>query len=185
MIFLDIDTTKQLIPSMPSTDNSSGSKMPSTVGLMGKLFAEATAFRSPKVSQRRINDLLTKTHICGSVTLPIPNLVAAHAMRQIEHLRQSDPLAWLMECLWLLAHQHNEDIFFLRGPERERAIAMHASKISSMDAPAYMVALLELHEAVAKKNANLANDLEARLKSLQEEISRLASSPLPKQQDTR
>lgn len=159
-------------------------EIPSTFGLIGKLFQEAAAIRNPRVTNRRINDLLTKTHTVGKITLPIPNLIAAQQMRQIEQLRQTDPLAWLMECLFILHNQTSSDALFLRGSEREHAIAAHSQKISAFDASPYMVALLELHTAIEKKNMLSVESMENQVKILQNEISRLASSPLPKQPDT-
>lgn len=160
------------------------SDLPGTFSLLGKLAKDALALRNPQVSEQRIRNLLLKTHTVGKVTLNLPNIVAAHQIKRQENLRTSDPLSWLLECLFILAHQHNEDVLFLRGDERQIAIAQYCKKISAFDIPLYTTALLETLAAVEKKNANFAEDLIRKTQEIQSAISHLASSPLPKPPDT-
>lgn len=154
---------------------------PSTMGLLGRMVNESLKLQSPRVTERRIRWLLTKTHTTGPITLNLPTMVGFRELQRIQHLRDTDPAGWVLECLFILAHQRNEDAIFLFGQERQIAIQQYADRIGLMatDLPAYTIAILEMLSALEKKSASYSANLHTLSQQTLAEISRLASSPSP------
>jgi hypothetical protein len=112
--------------------------------------------------------LLLKTHTVGPVTLDLPNLVA---LRQIQQITADNPLDELLESLFILANQQNEDVLFLRGEARQKAIAAVGKQYSAAQLPAARIALLEILDAVQKKTLNSLERMDLTTNALMQQLS--------------
>lgn len=157
--------------------NNTEPKPITTGGLLGHMFKELVTPGTPKARFERIDLLLRKTHIVGSLTIPIPNLVAFSLIRKLD---TADPVFWLSEVLFILHAQHHEDILFASGTERDRAKHRFLSKIPATEFPRYYFAVCETLDAVEKKSQNSSKEY---LQRIANATSQLNSSHSPTNPD--
>lgn len=131
----------------------------------------------PQRSEERIELLLRKTHQVGKIVINIPTIFSLGLIQKLDH---SNLLDFTCEALFILHHQHNEDLLFSRGDDRERAKLRLLSHIPATKLPDYYVAIMETLEATEKKSARSSQAL---LNQTQQLISQLHSSPSPTNPD--
>lgn len=142
------------------------------------MFSELMTGGNPKHSIERIDLLMRKTHTVGSVTINIPNIVAASLIQKLD---KSDPVFWTVECMYILHHQRNEDLLFLQGNDRLKEQIRLFGDIPHAEFPKYYIAICETLDAVEKKSRIYSREYLQRVANM---TSQLNSSPSPTNPDS-
>lgn len=142
------------------------------------MFSELLSGGNPKRSIDRIDLLLRKTHTVGKVTVNIPNIVAGTLIQKLD---KSDPVAWTVECMYILHHQRNDEMLFLSGNDRLAEQIKLFGDIPHAEFPKFYVAICETLDAVEKKSLLCSREYLQRVANM---TSQLNSSPSPTNQDS-
>lgn len=130
---------------------------------------------SSKRTQQRAELLSRKMHVVGTIALPIPNVVA---QQLIERLDITEMNRFTCETIFILTHQMHEDILFLEGLDRERAIAKVVKQIHAHELPLYYIAIREMLDMLEKKTASYSTKMQSRMAGLMQQLNS-SSSPKP------
>lgn len=124
--------------------------------------------------QRRTLELAQKVHRCGVAVLPLPNFAALTEIERLECV-EGEELEFIAECIFILSNQTNEDVLFLRGPERRKAVYAACKNIHAHNAADYLACIREMLDAVKKKQIFSHRRVTQQVQTLTQQISSLLS----------
>lgn len=93
--------------------------------------------------KRRTLELARQMHQCGAAVLPLPSFVAFIEIDRLE-FDESRPFEYVAEAIFILSNQERQDVLFLTGIARRRAILEACKNIHAHNAGDYLVCIKEM-----------------------------------------